>query len=62
MVKIAGKIIGSSDEGEAFDLWIDPGNATALEIADVLVALSEMHRAAGGRGLTFSVTNETRIV
>lgn len=35
-------------------IWIDPGRASAQEIADVLVALSELHRAAGGAGLVVS--------
>jgi len=37
-------------------IWIDPGESTANEIAAVLVALSEAHRSAGGKGLTWKTT------
>ena len=36
-----------------FDIWIDPGNATQEELADLLAAFSAVTLAAGGTGLRF---------
>ena len=43
------------------ELWVDPGEASADVVADVLVAISNLHRAAGGDGLVFS-TDGDRVV
>jgi hypothetical protein len=40
-------------------LWIDPGDATAQDIAELLTALSELNRAYGGVG--FQVEDENDI-
>jgi hypothetical protein len=40
------------------DLWIDPGNATVETLQKVLVALSELHIAAGGTGLEFKADSD----
>jgi hypothetical protein len=40
-------------------VYIDPGNAPAETITEILLALSEMHRAAGGLGLTFRADGTT---
>jgi len=37
----------------AFDLWIDPGSASKQTLQEILVALCELHIAAGGSGLEF---------
>lgn len=43
---------------EPLKIWIDPGNASPAEIADLLHALSEVHRAAGGSGLSWSIEGD----
>jgi hypothetical protein len=52
-VAVLGFPAGERRKGEPFRLWIKPGDASAQEIADVLIALSELHRAYGGSGLVF---------
>lgn len=37
---------------EILDVWIDPGYASARQIADLYEALSDLNRACGGDGLT----------
>lgn len=44
---------------DEFHIWIDPGNASAQTLAEVLISLSEMYRALGGPGFTFIITDET---
>lgn len=34
-------------------VFIDPGQASAQDVAEVLISLSELNRASGGRGLKF---------
>lgn len=51
--------LGQSSEF-AFDLYIDPGQATAQEIAEFYDALSELHRSSGGIGVT--VTDNTSTI
>ncbi|MAY75651.1 MAG: hypothetical protein CMJ31_13230 [Phycisphaerae bacterium] len=41
------------------DVWIDPGDSTVDDVADVFAALSDYHRACGGQGLTFSANPGT---
>lgn len=43
----------SSVQLPAFGLWLDPGSASIATLQSVLVALSELHIAAGGGGLEF---------
>jgi len=53
--------ITGEDEGHdalQFDLWVDPGGASAGEVNALLTALSDLNRAAGGYGLTFSEAEE----
>ncbi len=38
------------------ELYIDPGEADAEVVADVLIALSELNKAAGGLGLSYKIT------
>lgn len=40
---------------EEIQIYIDPGDASAREVADVLRALNELHQAAGGLGLEFGI-------
>jgi hypothetical protein len=49
---------GSVDGAAALDLWIDPGDAPPELIADVLAAVSELHRAYGGNGLVYHTDGE----
>lgn len=42
-------------EVEPIVFYIDPGTATPEEIAELLIALSDLHRAFGGLGLDFKV-------
>jgi hypothetical protein len=37
----------------AFDLWIDPGDASKETLTRLLTSLSELHIAAGGTGMEF---------
>ena len=46
------------DSEEHFPLWIDPGDAPPDVIKNLLTALSDLHRAAGGLGLEFSSDGE----
>lgn len=39
----------------AFELFFDPGDASDQEIAEVLAAINEFHKAAGGLGLEFII-------
>ena len=48
----------SAGEDAEFRLGVDPGDAPPEVIADVLHALGELHRAAGGGGLVFRVDGE----
>jgi hypothetical protein len=50
-----------ADAGEqhAFQLYVDPGTAPAHVVADLLVALSNLHRAGGGSGLTFRLDEQS---
>ncbi len=41
------------------ELLIDPGSASAQEIADLLLAISDLYRLAGGSGIKFTLV-ETR--
>jgi hypothetical protein len=41
-----------------FDLWIDPGHASTETLQNVLIALSELHLAAGGAGLEFQADGD----
>ena len=53
--------ITGEDEGHnalQFDLWVDPGAANAGEINELMTALSDLNRAAGGFGLTFNEAEE----
>ena len=45
-------------ELERLRLWIDPGDAPPEVVADVLRALSDLHAAAGGKGLHFVVDED----
>lgn len=36
------------------DFWIDPGDATSDDIAELFIALSDLQRALGGEGLVFN--------
>jgi len=36
-----------------FDLWIDPGNASAEDIGELFLAIDNLYRAYGGTGLNF---------
>lgn len=47
-----GKMAAS--EEPSFNVWIDPGSADAADIAQVFAAMSDVHRAGGGTGLTFT--------
>jgi hypothetical protein len=47
-----------SQSPEGLELWIDPGDASAEVVAEVLVALSELYRAEGGAGLVFTTDGE----
>jgi len=44
--------------GQAFDLWIDPGDASTEDVTELLVAISELHRALGGSGLVYEMDGE----
>lgn len=48
---------GTPDQEDAstpsFDFWIDPGEADVDDLRAFLMAISDLHRAAGGLGLTF---------
>jgi hypothetical protein len=41
--------------GWSFEFYLDPGGATVQQIADLLLALNQLHRGFGGSGLTFSL-------
>ena len=41
----------------AFDLWIEPGDASTEDIYEVLSALSDLNRACGGDGFTYETPN-----
>jgi hypothetical protein len=43
----------SAEDGLEF--WIDPGDASAEDIAEFLIALSALHEAYGGGPLTFDL-------
>ena len=45
--------IRAMDDGARFEMTIVPGDASADIIAEFLVAMSEVHRSVGGRGLKF---------
>jgi hypothetical protein len=42
----------------SFDIYIGPGSASTETIQEVLEALSDLHRAAGGLGLEFKVEGQ----
>lgn len=42
--------------------WMDPGDAPPEVVADLLRALSNLHVAAGGLGLTYSVDEDGSLV
>lgn len=42
-------------DGAQFHLWIDSGDAPPEVVANVLISLSELHRAHGGTGLQYEV-------
>lgn len=44
-----------TDEPTPIRFAIDPGDASAQTVADVLIALSDLHRAYGGRALHFEL-------
>lgn len=46
-IKVTGVLI------ERLDMRIIPGNASAADWSEFFIAMSELHRAAGGRGLIF---------
>jgi hypothetical protein len=43
----------NTDRLDAFRFWIDPGSAPPEAVADILIAMSELHQALGGSGLRF---------
>jgi hypothetical protein len=45
-------------EHSEFTFYIDPGNASAQDLREVLAAINALHRAAGGAGFVFSVEGE----
>jgi RNA polymerase sigma factor (sigma-70 family) len=51
--------VGECDSGDgdcpSLEVFIEPGNASKETIQEVLEALSDLHREAGGLGLEFSV-------
>ena len=55
MIKIYVPVRVQDDSEMGFELWIDPGQASAQEIANFFIALSDLHRAHGGSGLHFEV-------
>jgi hypothetical protein len=46
--------LDSAQDNLSINLWIDPGTASAETLERVLVALSELHIAAGGTGLEYT--------
>jgi hypothetical protein len=46
------------NEPQSFDIYVDPGNASKETIQEVLEALSDLHRAAGGLGLEFKIDGQ----
>lgn len=45
----------------SIDIWIDPGNATSEQLADLYNAFSDFHRAYGGVGIVFR-DDKTRVL
>jgi hypothetical protein len=45
-----------------FRLWVDAGDAPPSVVADVLIALSDLHRAYGGPGLQYEVDGDGVLV
>ena len=43
------------------ELWIDAGEATPEEVAELLAALDELYRAHGGSGFVFSADGDTAV-
>jgi len=43
--------LGTQKDGIGIDLYIDPGNASSEDLAELYSAISELHRAEGGSGL-----------
>lgn len=42
-----------------FTIGISPGDASPEELSSLLIALSELHKASGGRGLDFDFNEST---
>jgi len=42
-----------AEDAPGLEIYIDPGEASVETITEVLEALSDLHRAAGGLGLEF---------
>jgi hypothetical protein len=55
---MTGSLHISPAEWEGLRLWLDPGDAPPEVVADVLRALSDLHMAAGGTGLQFSIDED----
>ncbi len=54
-----------ADDGskmEPIELYIDPGTATPEEIAELLIAISDLYRAFGGQGLEFKTCGGSAMV
>lgn len=48
---------------DAIELYIYPGQASVDEVAEVFMAMSELHRAGGGKGLHFEIDHAgTKVV
>jgi hypothetical protein len=50
----------SVPKSDCIDIWIDVGNSTKEDIAELYDALAELHRAHGGTGITFR-DDETKV-
>jgi hypothetical protein len=50
------------DHADGFTFFIDPGDASPDDLRELLVALSDLHRAAGGEGLTFTVESDRVLI
>ena len=51
LIEAASRLDGvNSDQ---FGIWLDPGEATEAELAELFAALSELNRTEGGSGLLF---------
>ena len=53
MVKV--RVSDGHNEDLAFDIYVNPGLASAEYIADLFIAMSGLHQTLGGEGLTFKV-------